>query len=103
MLAAFAGVPVEAIAALEADALSNLDPVLLDRLARTLDANPAELLPDPLDFIIARLQDSHALNAQLRAFFLAATPEQADLFLTSVAESWRASLRVALNLARRRL
>jgi len=103
MLAAFAGVPVESIVALEDDALPNPDPALLDRLAQTLEANPLELLPDPLDFILARLQDDAALAAQLRAFFLAATPEQADRFLATVADSWRTSLRVALNLARRRL
>ena len=103
MLAAFAGVSVEAIIALEDGALPHPDPALLDRLARTLDANPAELLPDPLDFILARLQGDHALAEQLRAFFLAATPAQADLFIDSVADSWRASLRVALNLGRRRL
>ncbi len=103
MLAAFAGVSVEAIIALEDDALPNPDPALLERLAQTLEANPVELLPDPLDFILARLHDDHALAAQLRSFCFAATPEQVDLFLATVADSWRISLRVALNLARRRL
>lgn len=103
MLAAFAGVPVEVIVAFEDDALPNPDPALLDRLARTLEANPVELLPDPLDFILARLRDDAALAARLRAFLIAASPAQADHFLATVAESWRVGLRVALNLARRRL
>ncbi|MFN8538644.1 MAG: hypothetical protein U0232_14345 [Thermomicrobiales bacterium] len=43
-----------------------------------------------------------ALNAQLRAFLVAASPEQADHFLVTVAESWRASSPHVLTLARRR-
>ena len=103
MLAAFAGVPVEAIVALEDDAMPEPHPALLDRLARTLEASPAELLPDPLDLILGPLRTDPALAAQLRAFLIAATPEQADAFIATVAASWRTSLRVALNLARRRV
>jgi hypothetical protein len=76
--------------------------VLLDRLARTLATSTADLLPDPLDLILGPLRADAALNTQLRAFLVAASPEQADLFLSTVAESWRSSLRVALALARRR-
>ena len=102
MLAAFAGVSPEAIVALEDDAVRDPDPALLDRLARTLEIDPAELLPDPLDLILGPLRADPTLSAQLRAFLVAATPAQADRFLATVAESWRVSLRVALNLARRR-
>ena len=102
MLAAFAGVPVEAIVALEDDALPNPDPMLLDRLAQTLEATTAELLPDPLDLILGSLRADPTLAAQLRTFLIASTPEQADFFVATVAASWRTSLRVALNLARRR-
>ena len=102
MLAAFAGVPVEAIVALEDDALPSPDPMLLDRLAQTLEATTAELLPDPLDLILGSLRADPALAAQLRTFLIASSPEQADFFIATVAASWRTSLRVALNLARRR-
>lgn len=102
MLAAFAGVSAEAIVALEDDALPNPDPALLERLARTLEATTADLLPEPLDLILGPLRADPALSDQLRAFLVAATPEQADRFVETVAASWRTSLRVALNLARRR-
>ena len=102
MLAAFAGVTPEAIVALEDDALPDPDPALLDRLARTLEANTADLLPDPLDLILGPLRADATLNAEVRAFLVAASPQQADLFLSTVAESWRSSLRIALTLARRR-
>lgn len=102
MLAAFAGVPVEVVVALEDDALPDPDPVLLDRLARTLEATTAELLPDPFDFILAQLHADPTLTTQLRDYLVAASPAQADFFLATIADSWRASLRVALHLARRR-
>ena len=102
MLAAFAGVPVEAIVALEDDALPNPDPMLLDRLAHTLELPTAELLPDPLALLLDPLHADPALAAQVRAFLVSATPEQADIFVAAVANSWRTSLRIALNLARRR-
>jgi hypothetical protein len=103
MLAAFAGVPSEAIVALEDDALPDPDPALLDRLALTLETSTAELLPDPLDLILGPLRADPTLTAQLRALLIAASPEQADRFIATVAESWRASLRIALTLARRRM
>jgi DNA-binding XRE family transcriptional regulator len=103
MLAAFAGVTPETIVALEDGDLPDSDPALLDRLARTLGASTADLLPDPLDLVLGPLRADPDLVAQLRAFLVAASPDQADHFLSSVADSWRTSLRVALTLARRRL
>ena len=103
MLAAIAGVSPEAIVALEDDALPNPDSALLNRLARTLEASTADLLPDPLDLILGPLRADPTLTTQLRAFLIAASPEQADRFLSTVAESWRSSFRIALNLARRRM